>query len=341
MTGITTTIPGASPAASASGAAPMSERELAEIICAFNDVTAKLHGAHESLRAEVVRLQAELSSANEQLERSRRLAALGEMAAGIAHEVRNPLGSIGLYARMLVQDLPERPAQRQLAEKIGSAVRGLDAVVNDVLAFAREMPVNAGEVDAGELVERAVEEGRHGVNGEGVRIEQAGDARMVWCDAGLAHRAIVNVVRNAVEAAGGVRGVEGVVRVERVEQVHGSGGVVVRVSDSGPGVSVEVKERMFNPFFTTRATGTGLGLAIVHRIMDAHAGAVRVRNASADEGGLGGAVVELWFPGRGGESGEQASVAGAVGSESVGVGEASSDTVIRGGVPLRRERKRR
>src|SRR6185295_5586605 len=97
-----------------------------------------LQSTHESLREQVSRLQAELSEANAQVERSKRLAALGEMAAGIAHEVRNPLGSIRLYARMLEQDLADRPAERSIATKIASAVGGLDGVVGDVLSFARD-----------------------------------------------------------------------------------------------------------------------------------------------------------------------------------------------------------
>src|SRR5687767_8545993 len=95
----------------------MTPAELAGLMSAFNEVTGRLQQTHETLQREVVRLRGELREANEQLERSRRLAALGEMAAGIAHEVRNPLGSIGLYARMLEQDLSDRPAERATAVK--------------------------------------------------------------------------------------------------------------------------------------------------------------------------------------------------------------------------------
>src|SRR5262245_49927759 len=119
----------------ASGAPALSPGDLAELLGAFNDVTTRLQSTHDTLRAQVARLEGELRQANEQIERSRRLAALGEMAAGIAHEVRNPLGSIRLHARMLEHDLTERPEQRGLAEKIISEVRGLDAVVGDVLSF--------------------------------------------------------------------------------------------------------------------------------------------------------------------------------------------------------------
>src|SRR5690606_25440055 len=135
---------------------------------------------HEALRAEVRRLKEELREANEQIERSRRLAALGEMAAGIAHEVRNPLASIGLYARILEQEMADRPRERETAGEIIASVRGLDgggrprergtagkvvaggrgreAVVGEVVACAREMRVGRVRVGASEVIERALAE---------------------------------------------------------------------------------------------------------------------------------------------------------------------------------------
>jgi signal transduction histidine kinase len=315
------------PASTAFPAAGMSERDLAELLGAFNDVTGKLHAAHESLRAEVVRLQRELRQANEQIERSRRLAALGEMAAGIAHEVRNPLGSIRLYARMLTEDLKDREAERRLAEKIAAATRGLDAVVTDVLAFAREMRVRPEPAEAWGLVERALEEclavdrdEGMGKERSGVRVvrEGSGDGPVVVGDPGLLHRALVNVIRNAVQAmrdaesAAECRLTLGVDR-RTVTDVDGRARpyVVMTVRDAGPGIPPEVMGRMFNPFFTTRATGTGLGLAIVHRIVDAHGGRVRVRNVEAGEGR--GAVVELLLPdGEGGAGSVDEDLIGAI-----------------------------
>lgn len=285
--------------------------ELAELIGAFNEVTRQLSRTHETLRAEVSRLEAELRQANDQLERSRRLAALGEMAAGIAHEVRNPLGSIRLYARMLEEDLADRPDERGVAVKIGAAVRSLDAVVVDVLNFARRMEVSARVADADETLTKALEEclaeRAGGVRPRVVRRDRRRGEAVLLCDPGLAHRALVNVIRNAIEAmtrggenesgsgvGGGDRGTL-TLDAER-RSVRGPGGAsvpmtVVSVGDTGPGLSREVLERMFNPFFTTRETGTGLGLAIVHRIMDAHGGRVHARNGRG-----GGAVVELCFP---------------------------------------------
>lgn len=299
----------------------ISPADLAELIASFSEVTTRLESTHDQLRAEVGRLNAELSNANQQLERSRRLAALGEMAAGIAHEVRNPLGCIRLYARMLDQDLADRPAERQTIRKIDAAACGLDAIVGDVLTFSKEFSVRAAPCDAIELVTQSLEACCHdGVRGwrdtEIVRadIQRAShdphDVPELFVDRGLAQQALVNVMRNALEAAdeaackepGRPRSI--VVDSFARESVNDRGEVrrfgVVSVRDSGPGVPADVLARMFNPFFTTRATGTGLGLAIVHRILDAHAGSIRVLdNASSHEHAPGdrrGATFELLFP---------------------------------------------
>jgi len=291
--------------------------DLAELIRAFNEITSRLQQTHETLTAEVGRLQRELSATNEQLRRAQELAALGEMAAGIAHEIRNPLGSIRLYASMLEQDLPDRPEQRRTAEKIAHAVRGLNAIVTDVLTFAREMRVEPAPVQAGTLLARAVDACRDEFQQAGVEppiLDKSETATKLHCDAGLAHQALVNVFRNAAEAAGAsvgraagpssspCRDGGAAAREPRVEvdistrHVRDSSGrtrsmAAIAVRDTGLGVSDEVKRRMFNPFFTTRQSGAGLGLAIVHRIMDAHGGRVVARNHED-----GGAVFELFFP---------------------------------------------
>jgi signal transduction histidine kinase len=273
--------------------ATLQPADLAGLLAAFNDVTARLQSSHEQLRAEVSRLTRELSEANAQLERSRRLAALGEMAAGIAHEVRNPLGSIRLYARMLEQDLVDRPGERGVATKISGAARAMEGVVNDVLTFAREFRLRPTEVDVAELFDRVLEACCHdGVPGwRAVEVVRDGgqDAMLFEADPSLLQQAMVNIVRNAFEAMADVKG-----RPHRLTLGCSADDdwAVLRISDTGPGVSPEVVARMFNPFFTTRAAGTGLGLAIVHRIIDAHAGRIQVRN-NAD---APGATFEIFLP---------------------------------------------
>lgn len=281
--------------AHAPAAGQLSPGDLAELLSTFNSVTARVQESHERLRAEVSRLSAELCEANACLERSRRLAALGEMAAGIAHEVRNPLGSIALYARMLEDDLADRESEQGIARKILRAVRGLDAVVHDVLNFAREMRVNPEWVDAGSLFDLAME--ASGVSVAGLRVDRSWktnrSAPDVWCDPVLMRQALGNIIRNAAEAnQESGRGPGSLVLSARREGRGAATVMCLSVRDTGTGVPEDALERLFNPFYTTRRAGTGLGLAIVHRIVDAHGGSVRISNVSSPPG----AIVELRLP---------------------------------------------
>ncbi len=275
--------------------------DLAQIIHAYNDAAEKLQHTHETLKAEVVRLQAELISTNAKLQRSKRLAALGEMAAGIAHEIRNPLGAIQLYAGVLVADL-SRPLDGQggqdelarTARKIASAVRSLDAIVHDVLAFARELSLRPAWVPVSSLFSRVLEACRPLIDAVGVTVvrgESGGGAVKVYADEAMLQQALLNLVRNALDAMADQRKVNATGEAPRLTLgVRREGPVVViTVRDTGPGIAEKDVDRIFNPFFTTRNSGTGLGLAIVHRLIDAHGGTIGVHND-------GGAVFELSLP---------------------------------------------
>lgn len=279
--------------------------DLAEIVGAYNRVTKSLQESHEALRAEVVRLQEKLASTDAQLQRSKQLAALGEMAAGIAHEVRNPLAAIQLYAGVLAQGLRsggerfDRMEAAQTADKIVAAVRGLDAIVSDVLSFARPFRLRPVPLQVSRLIDRALDSHRPGIEAAGVLVQRVGAAARearhalsVCADPDWLHQAVLNLVRNAVDSmAEGARGRDagGCVGVLTLGAYQEGKQVVLMVRDSGPGIAEADVDRIFNPFFTTRSAGTGLGLAIVHRIVDAHGGAISVYND-------GGAVFELRLP---------------------------------------------
>src|SRR6476660_4887200 len=136
--------------------------ELGRIIIAYSEVTEKLQQSHDQLNETVRALRSELGEKNRLLERKNRLAALGEMAAGLAHEIRNPLGGIQLYASMLAQDVANRPDSLQLVQKIAGGVKRLEALVGQVLQFTRELRVNGAAVDLANVVDQAVEYARQG-----------------------------------------------------------------------------------------------------------------------------------------------------------------------------------
>ena len=298
----------AGPASDASGRPAREVQDLGEIMTAFTQVTDRLQSAHQTLQAEVRRLNHELRETNEQLRRSRQLAALGQMAAGIAHEIRNPLASIRLYASMLAEDLTDRPDSNRLAAQIARAVRDLDAVVGDVLNFAREVKIRPAPTEISALIDQAVEACQGLLHDSRVEVRRDLDAEdrlpALDIDAILINQALVNLIRNAVEAMEGQgtltlsaaldgpdEPAEANDQTQPNESLSKGRGIQIVVDDTGPGIPEEIAERIFNPFFTTRHTGTGLGLAIVHRIIDAHGGGIHIgRNAA------GGASVALRLP---------------------------------------------
>src|SRR6185295_12976289 len=126
--------------------------ELGRIIMAYSEVTDRLQQSHEKLQQTVVALREELGEKNQLLERKNRLAALGEMAAGLAHEIRNPLGGIHLYASLLAKDVAGMAPSAELVKKISGGVKRLEALVGQVLAFSREIAVNLVECDLAGIV---------------------------------------------------------------------------------------------------------------------------------------------------------------------------------------------
>jgi signal transduction histidine kinase len=251
--------------------------ELGRIIMAYSEVTEKLQLSHAQLTETVNRLQRELGEKNRLLERKNRLTALGEMAAGMAHEIRNPLGGIHLYASMLSDDLADRPDSLSLVKKISGGVKRLEAVVGQVLQFTRELRVNIAPADVAAVVEQAVELARPAL------VDKAVDCRIegprvlsAEIDAVLLGQALLNLVLNGVEAAG--RGGRVSIRFTGPDAAGDVRQCRVVVHDTGPGIAPAVMDKIFNPFFTTKDTGTGLGLAMVHRVVEAHDGTILVTN---------------------------------------------------------------
>lgn len=260
--------------------------ELGRIIIAYSQVTERLQNSHDQLKSQVTRLRSELSEKNRQLERRNRLAALGEMAAGLAHEIRNPLGGIQLYAGLLQQDLSDRPEALNLVRKITTGVKRLEGLVSQVLQFTREVRPTIVGCDLAEIISDAVELAEPRARDCGVHFRVGGPLSLqVRVDPMLFGQAVLNLLLNAIEAQTGGGG--NLVEVDYAAAGEGSDArqFWLRVRDRGPGIPADVLDRIFNPFFTTKDHGTGLGLSIVHRVVEAHDGTITAGNNADDAGG--------------------------------------------------------
>ena len=228
----------------------------------------------------------------EERERLRdRLAALGEMAAAIAHEVKNPLAGIEVMAGLLKRQLADNPdAQATLGDIIKEA-KMANSIVVEVLDFVRPIRLQVEHVRVGDIVRDAVAlaEG-HGDRGRiDVRVSAPADLPEIQGDSPQLRQIFSNLLINAFEAMNGDGAVTITVAQVAEDEVPGSSDsgavpmIQIDVVDTGPGVPADVVEKIFSPFFTTKPRGSGLGLAIVRKIVDAHDGRIDV--STPPEGG--------------------------------------------------------
>lgn len=239
-----------------------------------------------------------LKLAQEEARRAERLAALGQLSAGLAHEIRNPLGVIKGSAEILTQKLSAAdpktvdPLAQELSGYIYTEVNRVSALVSRFLDFARPSQLDLSGADLAQLVERCLKT----VTEQGacakvkVQREFAAGLPQVMLDQDLCEQVFTNLMMNACEAMG-EQGGEMKVRVRAAAAEDGDRGVVVEIEDTGPGVPVELKEQIFNPFVTTKKSGVGLGLAIVSKIVDAHGGSLKLVSTPQH-----GACFRVYFP---------------------------------------------
>ncbi len=226
----------------------------------------------------------EIKEMQNKMIQSEKLASLGQMAAGVAHEIRNPLGSMKMSLRLLRDELRSRDST-EIVEHIRQAVGSMEVIVNELLDYTREISLQTDEYDMARIVRTVVADLEEDGRRRGVTVEIAGGACTATVDGVRIKQVVTNIVKNALEAT--LPG-EGKVKVELGSR---EGYVHLSVSDNGRGMDAEEREKVFQPFYTTKAQGVGLGMPIVKRLVELHGGEVRISSEAGK-----GTVVSVALP---------------------------------------------
>lgn len=239
--------------------------EIGRLITSFNSMVDRLGAA----KSELEQLHFE------QLERADRLASIGEMAAGIAHEIKNPLAGISAAVTIIRDDLAGSDPRGEILGEVLQQVQRLDKTVNDLLFFGKPSMPELACIDINEVIEKTLKfaSQHRGLLNIEKRLELAPDLPTVYADGKQMQQVFLNIILNAFQAmAGGGTLTITTYLCSREERAY----VRVDVADTGPGIPPQVLEKIFTPFFTTKAQGTGLGLPICCKLVRLHNGEMRV-----------------------------------------------------------------
>jgi signal transduction histidine kinase len=242
--------------------------EIGELGTAFNDMAAEL--AQTSARVHELH--------DREIERAGQLATVGELAAGVAHEIKNPLVGISGGLDLVMRHTQDDSKLRPIVDEIDRQVSRIDVAVKDLLQFARPATPNFAPADVNEIVERALTLVRPTADTAGVRIAvETGRLPRVLADEEMIRQSLVNLIMNSVQAteAGG--------RVRVITKPR-EDGVEIRISDTGTGIPPDQLSQIFRPFFTTKHQGTGLGLSITQSVIERHHGTLSVTQRSSTPG---------------------------------------------------------
>jgi two-component system, NtrC family, sensor kinase len=239
--------------------------EIGRLIKSFNSMVDRLDVAHKEL--EQLHFQ--------QLERADRLASIGEMAAGIAHEIKNPLAGISAAVTIIKDDMPADDSRAAILGEVIEQVKRLDKTVNDLLFFGKPSLPELTCVDINTILKTTLKfaSQHRGIVNIERRIELQPDLPPVYADDKQMQQVFLNILLNAFQAmpSGGVLGITSSLTLRNdIEYVR------VDISDTGSGIPPQILEKIFTPFFTTKAQGTGLGLPICNKLVNLHKGKIRV-----------------------------------------------------------------
>lgn len=245
-----------------------------------NRVEARTHDLAEA--------RSKLESTSNELLIAKKLAAVGQLALGIVHEIRNPLSTIRMNIQMIRKKLQAKGVLQENFSMVDAEILRLNRLLNDLLGFARPRPLNLESTDLVEVVDRVSRLMAERLASEGIEMETDLPGSLVTvCDAEQMEQMILNLILNAVEA---MEDAESDRKVTiRARAINGS--IDIRVSDTGQGIADEDREKIFDPFFTTKSSGGGLGLSTVQSIVLHHQGSVEAENRES-----GGAAFTVRLP---------------------------------------------
>jgi signal transduction histidine kinase len=233
----------------------------------------------------------EIRRLRELVDRSDRLQQLGEMAAGVAHEIRNPLNGIEGFASLLARDIPSDDPKARFARLIIEGVRHLNHTVTGLLEYAKPRRLERAHHDPSGLVASVIELLRVDGDLDQVTVELVDNhhGEPILCDGNQLRQVLINLVRNAIQAVRELPQPRVVVTISNGDDDDPA--VTITVDDNGPGIPSDDRQRIFTPFFTTKDEGTGLGLAVSHTIVDLHGGQLLVEDSP-----FGGARLRVVLP---------------------------------------------
>ena len=213
----------------------------------------------------------------EQMERADRLASMGEMAAGLAHEIKNPLTGIAAAITIINEDFESSDPRREIVNEVLEQIKRLDKTVNDLLFFGRPAPPEPTYADVNDILRKTLwfAAQHRGVKNIEKNLELQEGLPPVYVDPKQIQQVFLNLTLNALQAMPGGGTLS--IRTDRINRGDGAW-IRVSIADTGPGIPQQILDKIFTPFFTTKAQGTGLGLAICHKLITQHHGNITVRS---------------------------------------------------------------
>jgi two-component system NtrC family sensor kinase len=259
-----------------------SDDEIGFLAENFNGMVSELVRAHQELRdwgetleRKVEKRTAELKAMQAHLIQSEKLAGVGKLAAGVAHEINNPLTCVLTNSSLMLSDLPPDDARREDLQAIVNETLRCRKIVKGLLDFARQTKPQKQSINLNKLAEDVLLLVKNQASFQNISIQTELDSSlpMVLADADQIRQVVLNIILNASDAMP-----QGGELFIRSCQEPKSKSVMLKISDTGPGIPEEIQNKLFEPFFTTKQTGTGLGLAIAYGIMERHKGRLKVES---------------------------------------------------------------